>query len=78
MNDWLYSYILFDCMHTFSVGLLPCEFRKLMKWRMSPITPNVVKQALQRSNFKITKSKLQLCNKFFHFQFFSSSTTGDN
>lgn len=37
------------------VDLLPWEIRKFMKWRMSPITPNIVKSAINRANFRITK-----------------------
>ncbi|KAL3831786.1 hypothetical protein ACJMK2_023490 [Sinanodonta woodiana] len=37
------------------VEQLQWEFRKLLKWRMSPITPNVVKGALSRSGFRATK-----------------------
>ncbi|XP_041365968.1 tubulin polyglutamylase TTLL4-like isoform X2 [Gigantopelta aegis] len=37
------------------VERLPWEMRKLMKWRMSPITPNIVKSTLARVGFRITK-----------------------
>jgi len=46
------SYLLFSTVET-----LPWDIRKLLKWRMSPITPNVVKHTLARSGFRITKSK---------------------
>ncbi|XP_069472972.1 tubulin monoglutamylase TTLL4 isoform X2 [Ambystoma mexicanum] len=38
-----------------TVELLPWEQRKLLKWRMSTVTPNVVKQVIARSHFRITK-----------------------
>ena len=37
--------------------LLPLEQRKLLKWRMSSVTPNVVKHTIARSHFKVTKSE---------------------
>ncbi|XP_033761713.1 tubulin polyglutamylase TTLL4-like isoform X1 [Pecten maximus] len=37
------------------VEQLPWEYRKLLKWRMSPITPNIVKHTLARVGFRITK-----------------------
>ncbi|XP_073503466.1 tubulin monoglutamylase TTLL4 isoform X2 [Phyllobates terribilis] len=37
------------------VELLPWAQRKLMKWKMSTVTPNVVKQTVARSHFRITK-----------------------
>ncbi|XP_062390965.1 tubulin polyglutamylase TTLL4 isoform X2 [Sardina pilchardus] len=37
------------------VELLPVEQRKLLKWRMSSVTPNVVKHTITRSHFKVTK-----------------------
>ncbi|XP_076094251.1 uncharacterized protein LOC143064924 isoform X1 [Mytilus galloprovincialis] len=37
------------------VEQLPWEYRRLMKWRMSPITPNIVKHSLARIGFRITK-----------------------
>ncbi|XP_052804936.1 tubulin monoglutamylase TTLL4-like isoform X2 [Mya arenaria] len=37
------------------VEQLPWEHRKYLKWRLSPITPNVVKHVLARSGFRITK-----------------------
>lgn len=37
------------------VALLPLEQRKLLKWRMSSVTPNVVKHTITRSHFKVTK-----------------------
>ncbi|XP_031437614.1 tubulin polyglutamylase TTLL4 [Clupea harengus] len=37
------------------VELLPLEQRKLLKWRMSSVTPNVVKHTIARSHFKVTK-----------------------
>lgn len=39
------------------VELLPWNIRKHLKWRMSTITPNVVKHAIFRSNFRITKKE---------------------
>uniref|UniRef100_A0AAY4AX12 Tubulin polyglutamylase TTLL4 n=1 Tax=Denticeps clupeoides TaxID=299321 RepID=A0AAY4AX12_9TELE len=37
------------------VQLLPWEQRKLLKWKMSSVTPNVVKQTIARSHFRATK-----------------------
>lgn len=37
------------------VELLPAEQRRLLKWKMSPVTPNVVKNIIARSHFKVTK-----------------------
>ncbi|CAD5117210.1 DgyrCDS6006 [Dimorphilus gyrociliatus] len=39
------------------VELLPWNIRKHFKWRISTITPNVVKHAIFRSNFRITKKE---------------------
>ncbi|XP_028291413.1 tubulin monoglutamylase TTLL4 isoform X2 [Gouania willdenowi] len=37
------------------VELLPVEERRLLKWKLSTVTPNVVKHTITRSHFKITK-----------------------
>ncbi|XP_063789944.1 tubulin monoglutamylase TTLL4 isoform X2 [Pseudophryne corroboree] len=37
------------------VELLPWTQRKLMKWKMSTVTPNIVKQTIARSHFRVTK-----------------------
>lgn len=37
------------------VELLPVEQRRLLKWKMSTVTPNIVKHAISRSHFKVTK-----------------------
>ncbi|XP_076461978.1 uncharacterized protein LOC143294387 [Babylonia areolata] len=37
------------------VEQLPWDIRKFLKWRMSPITPNIVKAALSRISFRATK-----------------------
>ncbi|XP_029936370.1 tubulin monoglutamylase TTLL4 isoform X2 [Myripristis murdjan] len=37
------------------VELLPPEQRRLLKWKMSTVTPNVVKHTIARSHFKVTK-----------------------
>ncbi|XP_056392820.1 tubulin monoglutamylase TTLL4 [Hyla sarda] len=37
------------------VELLPWAQRKLLKWKMSTVTPNIVKQTIARSHFRITK-----------------------
>ncbi|XP_047193003.1 tubulin polyglutamylase TTLL4 isoform X4 [Scophthalmus maximus] len=37
------------------VELLPAEQRRLLKWKMSTVTPNVVKNTIARSHFKVTK-----------------------
>lgn len=47
------------------VEKLPWEQRKLLRWKMSTVTPNIVKQTIGRSHFKISKSEslalLQAC-----------------
>nr|XP_014030156.1 unnamed protein product [Salmo salar] len=37
------------------VELLPPDQRKLLKWKMSTVTPNIVKHTIARSHFKVTK-----------------------
>ncbi|KAJ7318897.1 Tubulin polyglutamylase ttll4 [Desmophyllum pertusum] len=37
------------------VAQLPTELRKLLRWKMSSITPNVIKQCIARAGFKPTK-----------------------
>ncbi|XP_029386382.1 tubulin monoglutamylase TTLL4 isoform X2 [Echeneis naucrates] len=37
------------------VELLPVEQRRLLKWKISTVTPNVVKHTIVRSHFKVTK-----------------------
>ncbi|KAM5124839.1 LOW QUALITY PROTEIN: tubulin monoglutamylase TTLL4 [Mantella aurantiaca] len=37
------------------VELLPWPQRKLLKWKMSTVTPNIVKQIVARSHFRVTK-----------------------
>ncbi|XP_053296410.1 tubulin polyglutamylase TTLL4 isoform X1 [Pleuronectes platessa] len=37
------------------VELLPAEQRRLLKWKMSTVTPNVVRHTIARSHFKVTK-----------------------
>ncbi|XP_064647782.1 tubulin monoglutamylase TTLL4-like isoform X2 [Lineus longissimus] len=37
------------------VEQLPWDIRKLLKWRLSPITPNIVKSTIGRSGFRISK-----------------------
>uniref|UniRef100_A0A3P9M480 Tubulin tyrosine ligase-like family, member 4 n=1 Tax=Oryzias latipes TaxID=8090 RepID=A0A3P9M480_ORYLA len=37
------------------VELLPAEQRRLLKWKLSTVTPNVVKYTVDRSHFKVTK-----------------------
>ncbi|XP_044072796.1 tubulin polyglutamylase TTLL4 isoform X3 [Siniperca chuatsi] len=37
------------------VELLPAEQRRLLKWKMSTVTPNIVKHTIGRSHFKVTK-----------------------
>lgn len=43
--------------HLSPVEKLPCEQRKLLRWKMSTVTPNIVKQTIGRSHFKISKSE---------------------
>ncbi|XP_041120721.1 tubulin polyglutamylase TTLL4 isoform X2 [Polyodon spathula] len=37
------------------VELLPLKQRKLLRWKMSSVTPNVVRHTIARSHFKVTK-----------------------
>ncbi|CAN9498588.1 unnamed protein product [Ophioblennius macclurei] len=37
------------------VELLPAEQRRLLKWKLTNVTPNVVKDTIARSHFKVTK-----------------------
>nr|XP_020443669.1 tubulin polyglutamylase TTLL4 isoform X2 [Monopterus albus] len=37
------------------VELLPAEQRRLLKWKMSTVTPNVVKHTIARSHFRVTQ-----------------------
>ncbi|XP_073161004.1 tubulin monoglutamylase TTLL4 isoform X2 [Lepidochelys kempii] len=37
------------------VEKLPWEQRKLLRWKMSTVTPNIVKQTIGRSHFKVSK-----------------------
>ncbi|XP_074857722.1 tubulin monoglutamylase TTLL4 isoform X2 [Carettochelys insculpta] len=37
------------------VEKLPWEQRKLLRWKMSSVTPNIVKQTIGRSHFKVSK-----------------------
>ena len=39
------------------VEQLPWEVRKYLRWRLSPITPNIVKSTVARSGFRYTKSR---------------------
>ncbi|XP_059198261.1 tubulin polyglutamylase TTLL4 isoform X2 [Centropristis striata] len=40
---------------TEKVELLPAEQRRLLKWKISTVTPNIVKHTVSRSHFKVTK-----------------------
>lgn len=42
----------------FLVEKLPWEQRKLLRWKMCTVTPNIVKQTIVRSHFRVSKSKL--------------------
>ncbi|XP_078118668.1 tubulin monoglutamylase TTLL4 [Sander vitreus] len=37
------------------VELLPAEQRRLLKWKITTVTPNIVKHTIGRSHFKVTK-----------------------
>ncbi|NXI54744.1 TTLL4 polyglutamylase, partial [Chloroceryle aenea] len=37
------------------VEKLPWEQRKLLRWKMCPVTPNIVKQTVGRSHFRVSK-----------------------
>ena len=49
-------YILF-VFFSLVADCLPPEMKRLLRWRLSPITPLVVKSALVRAGFRITKSE---------------------
>lgn len=58
-----------------AVELLPAEQRRLLKWKMSTVTPNVVKHTIARSHFKVTKSKSShVCRSEFPFATQGSQT----
>lgn len=64
---WYELYSAFILMTAFgsviiSVAQLSPELRKLLRWKMSSITPNVIKQCIARVGFKPTKSKFFMCN----------------
>ncbi|KAG7503946.1 tubulin polyglutamylase TTLL4 isoform X1 [Solea senegalensis] len=46
---------LYFCTANERVEMLPVEQRRLLKWKMSTVTPNVVKHTIARSHFRITK-----------------------
>lgn len=39
------------------VEKLPWEQRRLLRWKMSSVTPNVVKQTVARSHFRVSRSE---------------------
>ncbi|XP_048339735.1 tubulin monoglutamylase TTLL4 isoform X2 [Sphaerodactylus townsendi] len=39
------------------VEKLPWEQRKMLRWKMSTVTPNIVKQAVGRSHFKVSRTE---------------------
>ncbi|RXM99150.1 Tubulin polyglutamylase TTLL4 [Acipenser ruthenus] len=45
------------------VALLPLKQRKLLRWKMSSVTPNVVRHTIARSHFKVTQSSFQIGRK---------------
>lgn len=53
----LFGWINSNIWCVFVVELLPVEQRRLLKWKMTTVTPNVVKHTIARSHFRITKSK---------------------
>ncbi|KAJ8394493.1 hypothetical protein AAFF_G00045030 [Aldrovandia affinis] len=46
---------LYFCIASERVEMLPPEQSRLLKWKMSSVTPNVVKHVLARSHFRATK-----------------------
>uniref|UniRef100_A0A803XMB7 Tubulin tyrosine ligase like 4 n=1 Tax=Meleagris gallopavo TaxID=9103 RepID=A0A803XMB7_MELGA len=42
--------------HDERVEKLPWEQRKLLRWKMCTVTPNIVKQTISRSHFRVSKS----------------------
>ncbi|XP_026151395.1 tubulin monoglutamylase TTLL4 isoform X2 [Mastacembelus armatus] len=51
----LFSPTLYFSTANEKVELLPAEQRRLLKWKMSTVTPNVVKYTIARSHFRVTK-----------------------
>lgn len=49
------------------VEQLPLPLRKMMKWKMSSITPNVVKNTVIRSGFRLISGMLHSNQIFFSF-----------
>ncbi|XP_010711925.1 tubulin polyglutamylase TTLL4 isoform X2 [Meleagris gallopavo] len=49
--------------HDERVEKLPWEQRKLLRWKMCTVTPNIVKQTISRSHFRV--SKRDLCSVHF-------------
>ena len=65
-----------ECVNVyFSDTLLPYEIRRLLKWKMSTITPNVIKQCIAMVGFTKAKSEyLPKClfhsiNKLFYHSY---------
>ena len=52
----MYEIISFDFLISICLNLveqLPLPLRKMMKWKMSTITPNIVKNTVIRSGFRL-------------------------
>ena len=49
----------------YTVEHLPRKYRQLMKWRMSQLTPIVIKSCIARSGFRTTTSKHFVFSHFF-------------
>lgn len=47
-------------MNVFSGSALPVTVQKLLKWKLSTITPLVVRKTVVNSNFKLVRSKFYL------------------
>lgn len=48
---------------------MPEYLRKILKWKMSSITPNVVKATLARSGFRVTNRKINKNNQKIKFNY---------
>jgi hypothetical protein len=60
---------------SFSGETLPAEIQRLMKWKLSTITPQVVRRTLVNSGFRLIRSEfigglLAFC--FFPYNFFET------
>ena len=53
----MYNIILLYEFDIFLVSELPANLKKLLKWKMCSITPNIVRSTISRSNFSLSSQK---------------------